>query len=72
MTIRKIVRVITTAGRDADRARRTAHTPEFRKAVTKDRRGALSGYRAVKDALKDRERIERSKAAKVIKAPRKK
>ena len=57
MPIRKIARIIDAAAKDADRARRTANTPEFREAVTKDRRSALSEYATVKDALRDRERI---------------
>ena len=36
---------------------RDGHRPEFRENVTKDRRSALSQYTAVKDALRDRERI---------------
>lgn len=59
MTIRKIARIIDAAGKDADRARRTATTPEFRKAVTKDRRSALGEFTTVKDALRERERLER-------------
>lgn len=58
MPIRKIARVVTAAFKDADIARRSSHSPEFRKAVAKDRRGALSEYRTVKHALRDRERIE--------------
>ena len=59
MPIRKIARIIDAAGKDADRARRTGTTPEFRKAVTKDRRAALSEFTTVKHALRDRERLER-------------
>lgn len=56
MPIRKIARIVRAAGTDADIARRTAHSPQFREAVTKDRRTALSQYTTVKHALKDRER----------------
>jgi hypothetical protein len=64
MPLRKIARIVNAAYKDADQARRTAQMPEFRKAVTKDRRGALSEFRTVKHALRDRERIEAKAAAK--------
>ena len=64
MGIRKYVGIVRAAGRDAAIARGTAHTPEFRKAVTKDRRSALSEYSTVKQALRDRERIAAAKAKK--------
>lgn len=57
MPIRKIARIVNAAYKDADLARRTATSPEFRKAMTKDRRSALSEYATVKYALRDRERI---------------
>lgn len=61
MAIRKIARIVRAAGTDADLARRTAHTPQFRKAVTKDRRAALSEFATVKHALRDRERLQAAK-----------
>jgi hypothetical protein len=70
MAIRKIARIVNAAYKDADLARRTSHSPEFRKAVTKDRRGALSEYRTVKHALRDRERLAAAKGGE--KAKRKK
>ena len=54
MGIRKYVGIVRAAGRDAAVARSTSHTPQFRKAVTEDRRGALSEYTTVKQALRDR------------------
>lgn len=63
MSLRKIARIIRAAGTDAEIARRTSHSPEFRKAVTKDRRAALSQYTTVKHALRDRERILAAAAA---------
>lgn len=57
MPIRKIARIVDAAYKDADLARKTWHSPEFRKAVTKDRRTALSEFTTVKHALRDRERI---------------
>jgi hypothetical protein len=59
--LRGIVRVIESAGRDADLARRTASDPAFRRRVQADRREALSSFRAVKDALADREKIQKAK-----------
>ena len=59
MPLRKIARIVNAAYKDADRARKTSQTPEFRKAVTKDRRETLSDFRTVKHALKDRAAIEK-------------
>jgi len=59
--LRGIVRAIESAGRDADLARRSAADPAFRRRVQADRRGALSSFRAVKDALADREKIQKAK-----------
>lgn len=60
-TVRRIVRAIDAAGRDADLARRSASDPAFRRGVQSDRRGTLSKFRTVKHALADRERIEKNK-----------
>jgi hypothetical protein len=57
MPLRKIARIVNAAYKDADRARRTSQSPEFRKAVTKDRRESLGEFRTVKHALRDRELI---------------
>ena len=57
MTLRKIARIVNAAYKDADRARRTSQSPEFRKAVTKDRSASLGEFRTVKHALRDREQI---------------
>lgn len=67
MSIRKIARIITAAGRDADIARRSGTSAEFRTAVRADRRTALSRYTTVKHALRDRERIAAAKGG--TKAP---
>ena len=66
----KIVRAAGAAGKDADLARNTSQSKEFRKDLDADRRGTLSEFRTVKHALRDRERIEAAKKAKVIKAKR--
>ncbi len=57
----RIVGAIDAAGRDADLARRNASDPAFRKGVQSDRRGTLSKFGTVKQALADRERIEKAK-----------
>lgn len=67
VAIRKIARIVDTAMKDADLARKAAHDPAFRQAVSKDRRAALSSFRTVKQALRDRERIEKEKAARARK-----
>jgi hypothetical protein len=61
MGIRKYVGIVRAAGRDAALARGTAHTPQFQKAVTTDRRSALSEYATVKHALRDRARLAATK-----------
>jgi len=63
MPLRKIARIVNAAYKDADHARRASQSPEFRKAVTKDRRGALSEFRTVKHALKDRAKIAAKNAS---------
>jgi hypothetical protein len=59
--LRRIVRAIDAAGRDADLARRSASDPEFRRGVKSDRRATLSKFTTVKHALADREKIEKAK-----------
>lgn len=64
MPVRKIAKIIGDARRDTGLARQSASDPKFHKSVQKDRRGTLSRFATVKSALKDRERIEKAKAAK--------
>ena len=59
--IGRLARAIDAAGRDADLARRRASDPAFRRGVREDRRDTLSEFTTVKQALADRERIERAK-----------
>jgi len=59
-TIRKLAGVFSAAVRDADVARRSAHDPQFHKDVQEDRRGTLSRYKTVQDALHDRAAAERA------------
>lgn len=64
MPLRKIARIVRAAHTDAELARRTSHSPAFRKAVTKDRRAALSEFTTVQHALRDRERLQAKGARK--------
>jgi hypothetical protein len=59
--LRRIVGAIDAAGRDADLARRSSSDPAFRRGVQSNRRATLSKFSTVKQALADRERIEKSK-----------
>ena len=64
MPLRKLARIVEDAQQDAALARRSASDPDFQKKVRQDRRGTLSKFATVKAALRDRERIEKAKAAK--------
>jgi hypothetical protein len=70
MPLRKIARIVEDARKDTALARQSATDPEFARKIRKDRRGTLSRFSTVKRALKDRERIEKAKAAKKKKASR--
>ena len=65
--IKRVAKVIDAAMRDGARARTQATDPAFRESVQKDRRAELSKFKTVQDALADRERIEKSKAARAKK-----
>lgn len=70
--IRRAASVLNAAMKDADLARKTAHDPAFRREVQADRRGALSRYKTVQHALRDRAAAEvaAAKPAKPAKAPK--
>ena len=70
MPVRKIAKIVDAALRDESRARRVATDPQFRMAVQKDRRGELRKFETVEQALQDRARIEKAKAAKKAKKKR--
>lgn len=59
--LRRLAGVIDAAMKDADLARKNASDPGFQKAVRKDRRGTLSSFRTVQQALEDRERMAKAK-----------
>ncbi len=63
MPIRKIVKTLDAAFRDGARARQVHSTPQFRRDVQTDRRGTLRKFATVEQALQDRARIEKAKAA---------
>jgi len=69
--IQRVAKILDAAMRDGARARSQATDPAFRENVQKDRRGELSKFKTVQDALADRERIEKSKTARA-KAKKKK
>ena len=60
--IRKIAGAISAAISDAETARSSAHDPTFHRALQEDRRGTLSRYQTVQDALRDRAAAEKSSA----------
>ena len=62
--IQRVAKIVDAAMRDGARARSQATDPAFRERVQSDRRGELSKFKTVQHALADRERIEKSKAAK--------
>jgi hypothetical protein len=63
-SVRKIAKTIDAAFRDAGKARDAHTSPQFRKDVQKDRRGTLRKFDTVEQALQDRAKIEKTKAAK--------
>ena len=60
--IRKVASVVNAAMKDADLARKTSHDPAFHRDVQADRRGTLSRYKTVQQALRDRDAAERKAA----------
>jgi hypothetical protein len=62
--IKRVAKILDAAMRDGARARSQATDPAFRDGVQNDRRAELSKFKTVQHALADRERIEKSRAAK--------
>lgn len=56
--IRRAASILNAAMKDADLARKTVHDPAFQREVQADRRGALSRYKTVQHALRDRAAAE--------------
>lgn len=61
--LKRVAKIFDAAMRDGARARSQAADPAFRENQQKDRRGELSKFKTVQHALADRERIEKSQAA---------
>jgi hypothetical protein len=62
--VRKIAKIVESAMRDADRARRSVGDAEWNKANQKDRRGTLRKFETVEETIKERDTEKRTKAAK--------
>ncbi len=69
--IGKLANILDTSSADAARARQRASDPGFRSAVQQDRRKALSAFETVQQALADRTRAERARAARTKAKPKK-
>jgi hypothetical protein len=55
MPIRKIAKIVESAMRDADQARRIKGDAGWNKAQQKDRRGTLRKFDTVEDTIKERD-----------------
>lgn len=64
MPVKKLARILRDAQQDTALARQHALDPRFQRSVRTDRPGTLSRFSTVRTALRDRERIEKAKAAK--------
>jgi hypothetical protein len=62
--VRKIAKIVESAMRDADRARRSVGDADWNKANQKDRRGTLRKFETVEQTIKERDAQKRAKAAK--------
>ena len=67
MPVRKLVKIVGAALRDADRARRTSADPKWRKEQMADRRGTLRKFETVEHALQDREATKTKAKARTTK-----
>lgn len=64
MPVRKIAKIVESALRDADRARRIKGDAEWNQAQQKDRRGTLRQFETVKDTIKERDAKAKKKTKK--------
>jgi len=62
--VRKIAKIVESAMRDADRARRSVGDADWNKANQKDRRATLRKFETVEQTIKERDAEKRTKAAK--------
>ena len=55
MPVRKIAKIVGAAMRDADRARKSASDPKWRKEQMADRRGTLRRFETVEHTIQERD-----------------
>jgi len=70
--LKRVAKIVDAAMRDGARARSQSTDPAFRERVQSDRRGELSKFQTVQDALADRARLEKSKATRAKTSAKKK
>jgi hypothetical protein len=61
--VRKIAKIVESAMRDADRARRSVGDADWNRAQRKDRRGTLRKFETVEQTIKERDAEKRAKAS---------
>jgi hypothetical protein len=64
MPVRKFAKIVESAMRDADRARRSVGDAQWNKANQKDRRGTLRKFETVEQTIQERDATKRAKAKK--------
>lgn len=62
MPVRKIARIVGEAMRDADRARKSAADPKWRREQMADRRGTLRRFETVERTIQERDAPPKPKA----------
>jgi hypothetical protein len=65
--LRKFAKIVESAMRDADQARRIKGDAGWNKAQQKDRRGTLRKFETVKDTIRERDAKTKTKAKKKTK-----
>ena len=63
MPVRKIAKIVESAMRDADRARRSVGDAEWNKAQRADRRGTLRKFETVEQTIQERDAQKKRAAA---------
>lgn len=63
--LKKFVEIVETSSKDASRARKVSRSPKMQQEISTDRRTALSGnFKTVRQAIADRDKIQKAKAKK--------
>jgi hypothetical protein len=62
--VRKIAKIVESAMRDADRARRSVGDADWNRSQQKDRRGTLRKFETVEQTIRERDSAKRAKATK--------